>query len=324
MALEKDVPEIYTITLALSDIMRYSLSFSKEAVPLSEEIQYLKSYITIQNERFGQKICLRLHLAPETEECLIPKLILQPLVENSFEHGLLNKGGRWELSIESSLTETDDLLIVVKDNGIGFEKERLEEIRRKLSAETDEALRSGSHIGLANVHARIKLHSRNEAHGISIVSSAQEGTSIRVLMPAQWKRRNRMSYKVVIVDDEPCTRGVILKLGHWDDLDMEVVGEAADGEIALELITRLLPDVVITDVRMPRLDGLELAQRLRKQGWQKPILVVSGYDDYSYVRSALKSGVTDYILKPVKSQELNQQLQRCAELLQKKCRKALL
>ncbi len=188
MALEKDVPEIYTITLALSDIMRYSLSFSKEAVPLSEEIQYLKSYITIQNERFGQKICLRLHLAPETEECLIPKLILQPLVENSFEHGLLNKGGRWELSIESSLTETNDLLIVVKDNGIGFEKERLEEIRRKLSAETDEALRSGSHIGLANVHARIKLHSRNEAHGISIVSSAQEGTSIRVLMPAQWKK----------------------------------------------------------------------------------------------------------------------------------------
>ena len=131
-----------------------------------------------------------------------------------------------------------------------------------------------------------------------------------------------MSYKVVIVDDEPCTRGVILKLGHWDDLDMEVVGEAADGEIALELITRLLPDVVITDVRMPRLDGLELAQRLRKQGWQKPILVVSGYDDYSYVRSALKSGVTDYILKPVKSQELNQQLQRCAELLQKEVPKS--
>lgn len=125
-----------------------------------------------------------------------------------------------------------------------------------------------------------------------------------------------MSYKVVIVDDEPWTRGVILKLGRWEELDMEVVGEAADGEVALELITRLMPDVVITDVRMPRLGGLELAQKLRAQGWQNPILVISGYDDYSYVRSALKCGVTDYIRKPVKAQELNQQLQRCVALLQ--------
>ena len=185
MALEKDVPEIYTVTLALSDILRYSLSFSKETVPLSEEIRYLQSYTTIQNERFGQKICLQLHLAPETEDCLIPKLILQPLAENSFEHGLLNKSGQWKLSVESSLTAAGDLLIVVRDNGIGFEKERLEEIRRKLNAETDEALRSGSHIGLANVQARIKLRSRNEAHGVFIVSSPQEGTTIRVLMPAQ-------------------------------------------------------------------------------------------------------------------------------------------
>lgn len=126
-----------------------------------------------------------------------------------------------------------------------------------------------------------------------------------------------MSYKVVIIDDEPWTRGVILKLGRWDELDMEVVGEAADGETGLELIQRVLPDVVITDVRMPRLSGLELTQRLREEGWRTPILIVSGYDDYSYVRSALKLGVTDYILKPIKPEELNQQLQHCIELIQK-------
>lgn len=126
-----------------------------------------------------------------------------------------------------------------------------------------------------------------------------------------------MRYKVVIIDDEPWTRGVILKLGRWNELDMEVVGEAADGETGLELIRRVLPDIVVTDVRMPRLSGLELTQRLREQGWQNPILIVSGYDDFSYVRGALKLGVTDYILKPVKPQELNQQLCRCIELLQK-------
>lgn len=126
-----------------------------------------------------------------------------------------------------------------------------------------------------------------------------------------------MRYKVVIIDDEPWTRGVILKLGRWNELDIEVAGEAADGETGLELIRRVLPDIIITDVRMPRLSGLELTQRLREQGWQNPILIVSGYDDFSYVRGALKLGVTDYILKPVKPQELNQQLCRCIELLQK-------
>lgn len=126
-----------------------------------------------------------------------------------------------------------------------------------------------------------------------------------------------MSYKVVILDDEPWTRGVIVKLGRWAELGLEVVGEAADGETGLELIRRVLPDIIITDVRMPRLSGLELTQRLREQGWQKPILIVSGYDDFSYVRSALRLGVTDYILKPVKPQELDQQLRHCIELLQK-------
>lgn len=184
MALQKDSPEIYTITLALSDILRYSLNFSKELVPLSEEIRYLESYTAIQNARFGQKIDLQVSLASETEHCLIPKLILQPLAENSFEHGLLNKDGQWRLAVESSLTEGGDLLLVVKDNGIGFEKDRLEEIRRKLEAEAVDALKSGSHIGLANVHARIRLRSQNEAHGVSIESSPQSGTSIRVRMPA--------------------------------------------------------------------------------------------------------------------------------------------
>lgn len=126
-----------------------------------------------------------------------------------------------------------------------------------------------------------------------------------------------MIRKVVIIDDEPWTRGVITKLGQWDRLGLEVVGEATDGETGLALINRVLPDIVITDVRMPRIGGIELVQKLREQGYNVPILIISGYDDFSYVRSALKLGVTDYILKPVKAQELNQQLQRCVDILEK-------
>lgn len=124
-----------------------------------------------------------------------------------------------------------------------------------------------------------------------------------------------MIRKVVIIDDEPWTRGVIVNLAQCSSLGLEVVGEAADGEAGLTLIRKVLPDIVITDVRMPRIGGIELVQTLRSEGFQMPVLIVSGYDDFSYVRSALKLGVTDYLLKPIKAQELNLQLQRCIEIL---------
>ncbi|MGN1025913.1 MAG: sensor histidine kinase [Faecousia sp.] len=184
MALEKDAPEVYTITLALSDIMRYSLNFSKEMVCLEEEVEYLKSYVMIQNERFGGRIQLKLDLAPDTVCCLIPKLILQPLAENSFEHGLLNKAGDWILTVESQITEQGDLLIYVKDNGIGLDAERLAQIRKKITEDTVKALNAGSHIGLANVHARIKLRSAKEGYGVSISSNPETGTTVSVLMQA--------------------------------------------------------------------------------------------------------------------------------------------
>ena len=189
MALEKDAPEVYSVTLALSDILRYSLNFSKEMVCLEEEVEYLKSYVMIQNERFGGKVQLKLELEPNTLKCLIPKLILQPLAENSFEHGLLNKAGDWLLTVESHITPEGDLLICIKDNGIGFDSERLAQIREKIELDTVKALNSGSYIGLANVHARIKLRSAKEGHGVSIDSSPETGTTVSVRMPALYEER---------------------------------------------------------------------------------------------------------------------------------------
>ena len=189
MALEKDAPEVYSVTLALSDILRYSLNFSKEMVCLEEEVEYLKSYVMIQNERFGGKVQLKLELEPDTRKCLLPKLILQPLAENSFEHGLLNKAGDWLLTVESHTTPEGDLLICIKDNGIGFDSERLAQIREKIELDTVKALNSGSHIGLANVHARIKLRSAKEGHGVSIDSSPETGTTVSVRMPALYEER---------------------------------------------------------------------------------------------------------------------------------------
>lgn len=188
MALDKNAPQIYQITVALSDIMRYSLNFSKEMVCLAEEVQYLKSYIMIQNSRFGEKVCLDLKLAEETLDCQIPKLILQPLVENSFEHGFLNKAGNWKIEVESRLVSENNLLLQVKDNGEGFSKERLEQIRETLEQAAESVLKSGSHIGLVNVHARIRLRCPEKKYGITIESNPAEGTIITVLICAQKER----------------------------------------------------------------------------------------------------------------------------------------
>lgn len=183
MALKKDAPEIYTVTLALSDIMRYSLNFSKEMVTLREEIKYLESYLSIQNRRFGDRISLKIE-AEDVMDYLIPKLILQPLIENSFEHGLMNKPGDWIIKLKGTMTNDNDLILEVKDNGRGISPEKLEKIRKELENNAEEALGTAAHIGLCNVNSRVKLKFPGEQYGISISSIEGEGTIVQVRMKA--------------------------------------------------------------------------------------------------------------------------------------------
>jgi two-component system, response regulator YesN len=125
-------------------------------------------------------------------------------------------------------------------------------------------------------------------------------------------------YKVVIIDDEPWTREVIKTLGAWENLGLEVVGEASDGEFGLELIRQTAPDIILTDVKMPHLNGIELVDLLRKENNKSLVIFISGYDDYTYIRSALKLDAVDYLLKPLKAEELNKQLNTCLQLLSKR------
>lgn len=124
-----------------------------------------------------------------------------------------------------------------------------------------------------------------------------------------------MSYSAILIDDEIWTRNVLRSLGKWSELGIEIIAEASDGEYGRELITQLCPDIIITDVKMPHLNGIELITQLRGQGNKAKVIFVSGYDDYEFIRSAMKLQVVDYLLKPLKSVELNEQLQRCVEEL---------
>lgn len=125
-----------------------------------------------------------------------------------------------------------------------------------------------------------------------------------------------MKYRAVIVDDEIWTRKVIRSLGDWGKYEIEIAGEASDGEYGLELIRQVKPDIILTDVCMPHMNGLEQIGQLRQENDTAQVIFISGYDDYSYVRNAMKLGAVDYLLKPVKAEELNNQLMVCTQRLE--------
>ncbi len=114
-----------------------------------------------------------------------------------------------------------------------------------------------------------------------------------------------MPYKVFLVEDEIVTREGIRDNVDWKSAGFEFCGEAPDGEIALPLIEASQPDVLITDIKMPFMDGLQLSKIIQKHmPWIK-VIILSGHDEFEYAQSAVKLGVTEYLLKPVSAQDLS-------------------
>ena len=109
--------------------------------------------------------------------------------------------------------------------------------------------------------------------------------------------------RVLLVDDEIMIREGFKRLVDWETHDCEVVGEAADGMEALGKIDALCPDIVIMDINIPILNGLKAIQLSRIKHPDTAFVIVSGYDDFSYCREALRLQITDYILKPVNYEE---------------------
>jgi two-component system response regulator YesN len=119
-----------------------------------------------------------------------------------------------------------------------------------------------------------------------------------------------MSYKVFFVEDEIITREGIRDNVDWQASGFEFCGEAADGEMALPLLRTTQPDVLITDIKMPFMDGLQLSKIVRERmPWVK-IVILSGHDEFEYAQEAIKLGVTDYLLKPVTVKKLQNALQK--------------
>ena len=114
--------------------------------------------------------------------------------------------------------------------------------------------------------------------------------------------------KIFLAEDEVVIRETIKKMIPWEELGFELVGEAADGEMALPLLLRQKPDLLITDIKMPFMDGLTLARLAKKELPNLKIVILSGYDDFNYAKQAISIGVEDYLLKPITKKALIERL----------------
>lgn len=124
-------------------------------------------------------------------------------------------------------------------------------------------------------------------------------------------------YKVFLVEDEIVIREGIKNKIHWEEEGFKIVGDESDGELAYPMIIREQPDILITDIKMPFMDGLELSKLLKKDMPQLKIIIISGYSDFGYAQKAIDIGVSEYLLKPITPGKLVTAVKNAAAVIEK-------
>ncbi|WP_441879931.1 sensor histidine kinase [Paenibacillus sp. 2TAB26] len=181
MAVEEGSDKIFHMAKALAFVFRYSIK-GTDFVTLQEELTLVKSHIHIQQIRFVNRLNVQYRIPEDLLSCKVPKMILQPLVENAIFHGIeprTGKGGLLEIIVE----QFEEMLILsVADNGAGIDQEQLRILKYKLSVILDMTDNQRTNIGLVNVNNRIKLNF-GEAYGITISSKRDAGTTVIISLP---------------------------------------------------------------------------------------------------------------------------------------------
>lgn len=134
-------------------------------------------------------------------------------------------------------------------------------------------------------------------------------------------------YRIVLIDDEPLVLAGIASLIPWEEYECTIVGKATNGNSAMELILELNPDIVITDIRMPVMNGLELIEACQKQGCEFAFLLLTNLEDFQLAQQAVRLGATDYLVKlDLQPQALIDALERakdCCNLMKSHHKKEL-
>jgi two-component system, sensor histidine kinase YesM len=182
----RDEVDIADTISSLGKLLRYNIKWNGGMTSLQKEIEHVNNFITIMQLRFKDKISYRVDVPCELLQCSVIKMILQPLVENSFSHGFSNKSDKWEILIKGYVRDRT-LNIEIHDNGLGIEENKLIQINQALEKNKTIQISStsGSLIGLNNVNKRLKMQFGNE-YGINIESTYMAGTKINIKLPEEY------------------------------------------------------------------------------------------------------------------------------------------
>lgn len=185
LAEEEKTDDVVKITKAFSDFLRISLSRGHEWITISQEVEHIANYLTIQKIRYADILNYKITVNPLVENCKTIKLVLQPLVENAIYHGIKNKRGRGYLFVNVDYYNSDKNFIkfTVQDDGAGFSEERLQQVKNELNEASNNTEKLNSVYGLYNVHKKLKLYYGENTKGLEIQSKKNEGTSISFVIP---------------------------------------------------------------------------------------------------------------------------------------------
>ncbi|MEK3890814.1 cache domain-containing sensor histidine kinase [Bacillus sp. FSL K6-3431] len=179
MAHDHKAQDIVDIIGALTQLFRIGLSKGSETIKVSEELKHIRSYIYIQMIRYEEKLTYSIEMKGEVMNLTLPKLILQPLVENAIYHGIKTKKGRGEIQITVERT-TEALFLFVKDDGIGITSDKINQLNQQF--QSINAIGRDLGYGLSNVNERIKL-SYGQEYGIRISNNQPEGITVIAKIP---------------------------------------------------------------------------------------------------------------------------------------------
>jgi two-component system sensor histidine kinase YesM len=182
LALQHEAPKLYSLLSSLAKMMRYNMNTNETIVPLSTEINHIKAYLDLQQQRFGEDLKVTFAIDRLSNQIKVPKMLLQPLVENYFKHGHEAQGGNGEIHIASQISAHGELCITVQDNGLGIGLERLEDLQHKLSQPTNNLLNGHDNIGLTNVLLRLRLYFSEQTQ-MQVSGGQLQGFTITLLIP---------------------------------------------------------------------------------------------------------------------------------------------
>lgn len=276
------VENIQTVSDALSRMLHLNLD-ARKFISIAEEEKYLQDYLDIQQYRYVGKLTYSISIEDSVKGCVLPKLLIQPIVENALQHGISKEQSVGMVQIRV-YGEEEELHILVRNSGPEFPPELL--------CQQHYCGGASKHIGLQNISRRLNLLYGEKAE-MRIVSGENLLTSVEIILPRSSQDEEENTMRIMIVDDDFLVRTNLKRLLETSEkcrnAGYMIIAEAADGDQALHQIEMTEPDVIISDIKMPQMDGLELQKEVKREHPEISMIMLSGYDDLDYVRQALKT-----------------------------------